>query len=169
MHLGSPTVATLAQIESGREGINQTLRIMSRFVRDGKKNFAVINKARSLVSNCSQKDYVCEAIALHRFVRDSIRYVQDPNGVELVQEPQKTLEFGTGDCDDKATLLAAMLEAIGHPTRFRVVGTEPGVFSHVYVETKIGQHWIAAETTEPVELGWQPPAEIIKATFAHFN
>lgn len=147
----------------------QTIKLMSRMVKDGKKSFPIINRARNIISGCQQKDYTCEARKLHAYVRDSVRYVQDPNGVELVQEPQKTLELQAGDCDDKATLLAALLEAIGHPTRFCIVGTEPGVFSHVYVETKIGPEWIAAETTEPVDFGWEPPAEIIKAHFAYYN
>jgi len=106
---------------------------------------------------------------LYRFVRDSIRYVQDVNEIETVQEPQKTLEFGAGDCDDKATLLAALLESIGHPTRFVAIGFEPGIFSHVYVESRIGDSWVAMETTEPVEMGWEPDPSLIRARMVHYN
>jgi len=138
-------------------------------VKTGKKSFAVRNAALTRTRGCNQKDYSCEARMLYRFVRDSIRYVQDVNEIETVQEPQKTLEFGAGDCDDKATLLAALLESIGHPTRFVAIGFEPGIFSHVYVESRIGDSWVAMETTEPVEMGWEPDPSLIRARMVHYN
>jgi transglutaminase-like putative cysteine protease len=61
-----------------------------------------------------------------------------------------------GDCDDKSVLLAALLESIGHPTRFVAIGFQPDDFEHVFVETKIADRWISLETTEPVEIGWMP-------------
>lgn len=169
MYLETPTNATLSLIPEGKAGIVQTLKVMSRLVRDGKKNIAVRTKTLSLISGCDQKDYACEVKALHGFVRDAIRYVQDINNVETVQEPQKTLEFMAGDCDDKSTLLGAMLESIGHPTRFMAIGFEPGIFSHVYVETRIGANWIPLETTEPVNVGWEPDPSIVRARLPHYN
>lgn len=147
----------------------QTLKVMSRMVRDGKKTLPVRNRAIAITQHCQQKDYACEVQTLHSFVRDQIRYVQDITNVETVQEPQKTLEIFAGDCDDKATLLAAMLESIGHPTRFVAIGFEPGIFSHVYVESKIGAGWIPLETTEPVPVGWQPDERLIQARIVHYN
>lgn len=156
-------------IPAGTPGIVQTLKTMSRFVREGKKNFHVRNAAISRTRHCAQKDYACEVRALHVFVRDGIRYVQDINGVETVQTPDKTLEIAAGDCDDKSVLLAAMLESIGHPTRFIAIGFQPNIYSHVYVETKIGANWIPLETTEPVEVGWEPDPTLIRARLPHYN
>lgn len=141
---------------------------MARLARIGKKSFAVHNAALSRTRGCAQKDYVCEATQIHSFVRDHIRYVQDPVDVERLQAPDKTLELAAGDCDDKAILLAAMLESIGHPVRFVAIGFEPGIYSHVYAETKIGPEWIAAETTEPVELGWHPDETQVRARITHY-
>lgn len=169
MYLETPTLGTLSLIPEGKAGILQTLKIMSRLVSGGKKSIQVREKTLSLIRQCGQKDYACEVRALHGFVRDSIRYVQDINGVETVQEPRKTLEYGAGDCDDKSTLLAAMLESIGHPSRFMAIGFEPGIFSHVYVETRIGANWIPLETTEPVEAGWEPDPQMIRARLPHYN
>lgn len=163
MHLETPTETRLARIPDGFPGVVETLRIMSRFVRDGKKSINVRQAAMRLTKSCMQKDYVCEIEQLHQFVRDSVRYVQDINGVETVQTPQKTLELMGGDCDDKSTLLAALLESIGHPSRFVAIGFEPGIFSHVYLETLAGTRWIPLETTEPVEAGWSPDEKLILA------
>lgn len=169
MHLETPTQSSLALIPEGKSGIMQTLKVMSRMVKDGKKNFQVRQAAISRTMQCIQKDYACELNSLHAFVRDGIRYVQDVNGVETLQEPQKTLEISAGDCDDKSVLLASMLESIGHPTRFVAIGFQPGVFCHVYVETKIGDQWIPLETTEPVDAGWQPDPRLIQARIVHYN
>jgi len=170
LHLETPTTAQLALIPEGRAGVVETLRVMSRLVRDGKKNLAVRQRAMYLTRSCQQKDYACEVRSLHAFVRDEIRYVNDVRDVETVASPEKTLEFNAGDCDDKATLLAAMLESIGHPTRFIAIGFEPQVFEHVYVETKIGASWIALETTEPVEAGWNPmDSRSVKAYLPFYN
>jgi hypothetical protein len=169
LHLTTPTVATLSLIPSGQRGILETLKAMSRFARDGKKSLIVRGLAMRRTQSCAQKDYACEVRALHSFVRDSIRYVQDIDGVETVQSAEKTLEFGAGDCDDKAVLLAALLGSIGHPTRFVAIGFEVGIYSHVYVETRIGSRWIALETTEPVEAGWEPDPRTVRARLEHFN
>lgn len=148
--------ATLMEISEGEQGTRDTLRIMARLVRDGKKSLYVRSRAASLVDKLKQKDWRGEAAALHQFVRDHIRYVRDIRGVETVQEPEYTLLHGYGDCDDKSTLLAAMLESIGHPTRLVAVAKTGRNYCHVLVETKIGGRWIPAETTEPVGLGWFP-------------
>ncbi len=103
---------------------------------------------------------MAEIERLWRFVRDQIRYVRDVHGVETVQTPERTLQIGQGDCDDKATLLAAMLESIGHPARYVALAFQPSNFSHVLVETKVGRGpratWIAMETTELKPFGWYP-------------
>lgn len=102
-------------------------------------------------------DYAGEARELFHFARDNIRYLQDVRDVETVQTPDVTLQFRTGDCDDKSLLLAALLESIGHPARFCAVAyAAPGEFEHVFVETKIGTVWIPCETVGQMEFGVAP-------------
>lgn len=160
MFLSAP-VATLQLIPEGIPGIMETLKIMSRIVKDYKKSLAVRTLAVSLTSDCRQKDWACEVASLHAFVRDQIRYINDITDVETVHTPDIILQQRAGDCDDKSLLLASLLESIGHPTRFVAIGFEPGVFSHVYTETKIGNNWIPLETTEDVEAGWQPDPKLV--------
>lgn len=148
--------SSLQIIPAGPEGVYQTLRIMRQLTRLGKKEIVVRQKALELTRNLNQKDWLGEVKSLHRFVRDNIRYIKDIRDVETVAYPDITLECAQGDCDDKAVLLASLLESIGHPTRFVAVGFRPNNYSHVYLETKIGHTWLGLETTEPVEVGWQP-------------
>jgi len=153
----TPTETRLIQINDGASGTKDTLKIMRRLVRDGKKSIVVRNAALSLLYDVLQKDYLTEIKRIHAFVQNEIRYVRDINDVETLQSPEKSLEIKQGDCDDKSTLAAAMLESIGHPTRFVAAGHGQGEFEHVWVETKYGSLWIAIECTEPVPLGWKAP------------
>ncbi len=162
MHLQTESTATLQMIPEGVAGIEATLSAMSRFSKAGKKSMQVRDMALSLIRDCPAKDWACQVRALHAFVRDSIQYVLDPVDVELVQEPETTLRLRAGDCDDKSVLLASLLGSIGHPARYCAIGFEPGIFCHVYVETKIGANWIPLETTEPVEVGWEPPPAMVR-------
>ena len=163
LHRAAPrSLAAVAYIPDGHEGTRLTLEVMRRLVKEWRANPEMIAFARSLVEGVQEKNFREEAAAVHAYVRDQIRYTLDPNEVETVQAPNVTIETGHGDCDDKSVLVATLLEILGHPARFAAIGFAPDVFEHVYVETKIGADWIGVETTEPVELGWQPQGFVSK-------
>lgn len=147
-------------IPSGAAGVRATLMLMRELARRYRADPAIRERAASLVQHLPQKSWLAEVKALHAFVRDGIRYLKDTNGVEVVQTPVVTLAVEHGDCDDKATLLATFLEAIGHPARYVAVGFEPGRYSHVYVETKVGPKWIPLETTAD---GYEPGMAPLRA------
>lgn len=152
---------TLHAIPGGAEGVRTTLKVMAKLARQGSVNPLIRQFTQTLVQSLSQKDRIGEIRSIGEFVRDSIRYVRDPVGTELVQTPDATMRLKSGDCDDKATLTAAMLLSIGHPARFVAIGFAPGSFSHVFVETRInrkdgGYPWMAIETTEPWPIGRAP-------------
>lgn len=160
MHLEVHRPNMLADLPSGEAGTYATVRLMSRFVRQFKRSMQIRQTALSLVQGVGQKDWVGEVDALFTWVRDHIRFVRDIHGIETVQTPMATMELEAGDCDDKSTLLATLLESIGHPTRFVAVGfIVPREYSHVYVETRIGAKWIPLDPTlidKP--MGSAPPA-----------
>lgn len=140
----------------GTAGVAQTLDLMSALVKEYKKNPVIRELAVNLCAGLKQKDFRGEIARIHSFVKNQIRYIKDVHGVETLQTPLVTLEIGAGDCDDKSSLCASLLESIGHPTRFVAMGFLPGSYSHVTVQTKLGRGWRTVETTEPVELGWIP-------------
>lgn len=152
-----PDTAQLHAIPSGVAGTLATLKIMWLLVRKGKVTLPVRQLAVRLTNGIQQKDFTGEVVALHRFVRDEIRYVKDIDGVETLHDAERILKYGAGDCDDKSILLASLLEAIGHRTRLVAVALKPGRYCHVFVETLIGRKWVPLEATEPVEIGWEYP------------
>jgi len=134
---------------------------MKKVVTESKHRFNTRRVTLGVVKNLKNKDYLSEVKAIRNFVRKNIRYVKDIRGIETIQTPEKTLEFRQGDCDDHSILISAMLESIGHVTRFKAIGLTPGMFQHVFTETLIGSKknnkWISVETTENWPLGYQPP------------
>lgn len=121
----------------------------------------VREKALALVAGLPPKDWQAEMQAIFAFVRDRIRYVRDVAGVETVATPVKTLELGQGDCDDKTTLLAALLGTIGCETRFVALGFAPGHYSHVILEAQCNGEWVPLDPTEPVGIGWRPAGALM--------
>lgn len=135
---------------------------MRRLAREARTDPEIRQLAIQLTSHVANEDFRGEANALFEYVRDRIRYVQDVNEVETISSPRITLELGAGDCDDKVTLLAALLESIGHPARFAAVAFSPDAFEHVILETRIGPHWVPLETTKEVPMGWYPDDVVSK-------
>jgi transglutaminase-like putative cysteine protease len=131
---------------------------MRQYVETYKTHPRVRELALQLTRALPQKDFAAEIDTLFRFVQTRIRYVRDVHNVETIQTPVKTLEYGQGDCDDKTTLLAALLQSLGHPTRFHAMGFRPGHVEHVLLEVKRGTQWIPLDATEPHRGGWAPPA-----------
>lgn len=152
----SQTKTALLAIPEGAAGVRATLKLMRGMVHAAKRDYSTRALSLELVGHLKQKDFLGEVKALHYFVQNKIRYVKDIRGIETLQTPEKTLEIGQGDCDDKSTLLAALLEVLDHPARLVAVGFYPSQFSHVYVEAKVGRSWIPLETTEPWPAGKGP-------------
>lgn len=163
-----PAVHSLRRIPSGDAGIVATLNEMCSIVRAWKTDPSLRALAAQVTSVCgTHHNWTCEIETLHEWVRDQIRFLPDVAGVETLQTPDLTLEQGSGDCDDQAILLASLLQSIGHPARFVALDLGAGGYSHVLVETLIGNNWIAAETTEP---GWvlsQRPLGVVRSLYRH--
>lgn len=179
---------SFCQIPGGIEGVRETLRHMVKIARkflkpagwdqDAIQSLLLVRvTAQQTVHHCREKDYLGEVAALHRFARDQIRYVGDHLTADTLQYPDKTILIGSGDCDDKAILLACLAHCIGYPSRFCAieVGGE-GVFSHVSPQILVGgdHGWVNAEcipiddSGTKVDLGWFPP-DATQVMKAHIN
>lgn len=152
-----PQIQREVALLPGKLGIIQTLKVMRDLARRYKTHPAVRNAATVALAPVPSKSWRAEARAVFEWVRNNIRYTLDIDGVETLYYPDRLLELGYGDCDDMSLLLAAMLLSVGHPSRFVAVGMQLHQLSHVYVETLVGDLWIAADVTEPYPFGWSPP------------
>ena len=157
MQLSQRRQSFLGTLPPDAAGTRETLVLMRQLVQRYKKDSMIRDTALSLIQGLPQRDWTGEVRALFEYVRDRIRYARDVNRVETLQTPPVTMEVEAGDCDDKSTLLASLLESVGHPSRFVAVGYKaPGAYSHVYVESKIGENWVSLDPTADKPFGWSP-------------
>ena len=153
----APT-STLVDLPSGLAGVRSTLHYMVGLVRQYRTDLNVRTLAIELTRDCPEKDARAEVTALQRFCRDKIKYMRDIDEVETLQTPVQTLKLGVGDCDDKATLLGALLGSIGYPSRFCAIGVRGEFYSHVMCQARLGRGWVNCETiVKDVDIGWFPP------------
>ncbi len=157
----------LQAIPNGKDGTRATLKLMSGIVKKYKATKAVRELALLITQNLEGKKWLQEVATVQNMVRDHIRYIKDIRGVETLQTPIQTLRLKQGDCDDHSILVASLLEAMGHPTRFIAVGFTKDQYHHVLTQTKIGDKWLAVETTEDYPLGKMPPS--IKESLTQHN
>lgn len=149
-------------LADGRAGTMRTIREMRRMIRRGRVNPSVRATALQLVAMTPQRDALGEIGALFHYVRDDIRYVGDVLDTETLADAAQTLRTRAGDCDDKCILLASLLETIGYPTRLIVSAhSQADAFEHVYLQVACGGEWLSLDPTEPVPVGWQPPAPLL--------
>lgn len=154
----------LIEIPEGVAGIAATLDFMVHLTKEYRTNFAIRTLAEQIVASVPAKDYYGELHAIQNWVRANVRYTDDVNGIEMVKNPYLTAVTHSGDCDDMALLAGTLINSLGKPVRYVAIGSsEPGIFEHVYVEAKVNRdRWIAVETTEPVNLGWQPEPQLAR-------
>lgn len=152
-----PFTTTLARAPSGRSGPFHTVRKMREFVELGKVDPLVMRTAVRLVIEAPPRDEWREVESIFNYVRGSVRYVRDVVGVETLADPATTLRRMVGDCDDKATLLAAMLESVGYPCRFVMASYHGDDFEHVYLQCLLLGNWYDLDPTEIGPVGYAPP------------
>jgi hypothetical protein len=154
-------------IGEGKKGVVQTLDRMEAAIKDTlkKPQFREIIQAHvDVITKDCENDPTCNLQKLFKFVKHEVRYKKDMHGVETIQWPHKTLQYGQGDCDCKSTLLATML-MLAHPpiTPIRLVvvaadATRTSEYSHVYLHAKLGTEWVPLESiVKGARPGWEVP------------
>ncbi len=91
---------------------------MRRFAHKGKSDLEVRQLVETICKDLVQGDYAAEVLAIYYWVCQNIRYMRDIHDVEFVKEPRQVVATRSGDCDDIATLLAAMCMASGNTCEF---------------------------------------------------
>lgn len=138
-----------------------TVRRMAALARKGAHTYPIRSLATKIVHDVPSKDIQGELAALYRWVRDNIRYRFDPLGLEWVQAPERTIKERAGDCDDIAVLLASLVQALGHKTRFQTVGASKKRQSHVYAQAWDRKQWVTLDPVlEPKQATTEPRADL---------
>lgn len=138
-----------SEIPGGLRGTEVTLRRMADLVHGAV--WQTRQKALELVQGSKDtRDFVA---VVRNFVRLHVTVVDEPD--EILHSPVymlgqiERLGRAYGDCDDVAMLVAALLNGLGVPARFRAVNrTDGGSFAHVFTEWyDPGTGWVAEDPT----------------------
>lgn len=151
----TPFTLALAPAPVGRASVFHTVAKMRQLVRESMTDASIHQKAVSLIFGVPQHDQLAEVNAIHDFVTRQIRYVRDAAELESLSTPAVVLRRRVGDCDDQSMLFAALVQAVGYPTRFVLSDFGAG-FEHVHTQVFACDQWINAETTEDYALGEIP-------------
>lgn len=151
----------VVEIPGGLAGTQATIEAMRHKAVECSRHRRLVELARWIVEEVDRKDGDAEAEALFDWVREHVRYVKDPVGLEYVTGACDTIfVVAQGDCDDHAVVMAALAMALGHRAAFRTVAadpTRPAEASHVYAMILTPEGWKAADTAEGDYFGWEPP------------
>ncbi len=151
--------------------IEQRVEILAKLIRKGGLDPKIRERAlKILTRKCGgtwcvpEKKWGKELVALFADARQSVRYTKDPLRADGFQSALRTLGWAGGDCDDYTSLLGSELEAVGYPTKIRVVQTvgEPS-WNHVYLLAGIKElgkaetRWVPLDASLNKPAGWEVP------------
>lgn len=105
----SPTLTT---ITSSVDQTRDCLTYMMKFINQYKADPHFVELARNAVQYADGPQE--EAEAIRQWVKASITYRCDPQGIQWLQSPPQTLSIASGNCDCMATLAGTLLAALGH-------------------------------------------------------
>ena len=154
------------QIPGGQPGLLRKIDKIRELVHAAKRDPAFREATVGVVRKVRERDWSGEIGAITRFVRDRVRFTQDPydsDGLELFVDPRLLIQQALGgtaaeDCDGHVLLASAMLETIGHPTRYRVGGAAKHRYAHIWLDVLHPKRgWVPIELTRKnAAIGWDP-------------
>lgn len=131
-------------IVTPRPTVESTISVMRRYARAGATNPLVRRIAASIIATSDPHDSLMHAQQIGDWVSQHVQFLRDPSDIERIESPWSMLAdigasyYTVGDCDDSATLVAALGLSVGLTAMFVTVGLdEPNALpSHVYTALK---------------------------------
>lgn len=152
----------------GKVTADKTMRQMRENVRRARTHPLVWETARRIVAAVSPRDEQGQARTIREWLDARFRFTRDPLGTELLLTPTYLLGriadqgFVQGDCDDAATMAAALGTSLGMPARFMAVAFgEDQPYSHVftvlYPRTRTGARMpMEMDVARPADRPYEP-------------
>jgi len=143
-----PEIIEQRQILPGDPGSVQTLGLMRRLSNNAAVHPLTIATVKKVVPSDGRNRHA-QARAISEWLYRHVLFFRDPAGVEYLYDPVFVLQtvarrgFFQDDCDDYATLAAAMGKAAGMRARFVVMKffSERAPMAHVYTELQTERGW----------------------------
>lgn len=142
-NLGTLPTVREQTLKDGLKGNLQTMEIMSKLARKY-SGHPLVRRLATAIINANQipdHHYLTESYYIGKWVQTNVRYVRDADGIEQLHAPDMLLRqiheqgYTMADCDDMATLCAALLISVGVQPKFRAIRYEgkSGGYNHIYI------------------------------------
>lgn len=161
-------VVTTRRVHFRSQG--EQIEFLRQMVDEYRGHAGIRARARDIVfrqANCPARDEVAYALAIGRWVQANVTYVR-----ELPEEfatPVHTLLTRYGDCDDFASVTAALIESLGIESELVGMSWETpadpqGAFGHIFTRAVVRGQRIPLDATlefpiealtDPIEVGRQ--------------
>jgi len=148
--------ANLGKLKSGIFGNLQTVNYIKKLAHGNKGQPLIRRMAEDIIMHYQVRDhyYLDEARAIGDFVKQNVRYIKDPDGIEMLRCPLMMVNeirskgATLGDCDDMALLVCTLLLSIGIRPQLKVVkyNENSSSFNHIYVVVEESNHFTSPNT-----------------------
>lgn len=154
----------------------QTVARMKLAIERGAHDSEVQKLARQIVSVLPARATDHErAAAIWSWVKNNIRFVDDPPYDELLIEPALMVRLPAnrraGDCDDFSMLGGALLRVLGYIPRIETIradARDPSRFSHVFLEVELPDGArVPFDASHGEFFGWRAPAYFSSFNWGH--
>ena len=127
------------------------IRFLRQVIDEYSQLYAIRARARDIVFRQElqpPKDKVGQALAIGRWVQNTITYVEE--NPEVFQTPTTTIAEGYGDCDDFSPLIGSLLESIGIASELVGMEWDRGgsrEFQHIFAAARIDGRVLPLDAT----------------------
>jgi transglutaminase-like putative cysteine protease len=142
-------------LPDGDAGVVSTLWVMRACVDDAVESGGPVVRLATRIAAQAGKGTARQVRAVYDFLRRAVVFKRDAVALEHVRHPdQLALEIDAqgrtaGDCDDVATLGAALLRAMGvRPALVLASVRESGAFHHVLFAADVAGRWVMLDPQE---------------------
>jgi len=151
------------KLSDDNRATTESIEVIKSLIDQGKKDIIIRTLAEKITQYLPEKNYNKEVAAIYSFVTHRLRYTKDIHRVETVHRARDLLRRHrkAADCDDFVILTGALLQAIGHPVRIVIIGSnysDKNDYSHIYIQTYINKKWVSLDGSVPgAKMGWEAP------------
>ena len=112
-----------------------TLGNILMLIRQGRADPRIREIAIKVVraSDIPWTDYPHVIATIAQWVRENVRFVEDPKRTDVIFPPLEVLDLGGADCEDQMTLTASLLQSIGLPVNVVIVSKTGELWDHVFL------------------------------------
>jgi transglutaminase-like putative cysteine protease len=156
------------KLSDNNQATYESVEVIRKLIEQGKSDIVVRTLAEKIVQYLPQKDYAREVAAIYNFVTRRLRYTKDIHKVETVHRARELLRRHkkAADCDDFVILTGSLLQAIGHPVRIVIIGSnyeDKEDYSHIYLQVYVNKKWVSLDGSVPgAKVGWEAPKYAVK-------